>query len=155
MRGKQWTIAAALLAAGLLLSGGASLGEEDEGIADDAVRVEDTPGAEAKTLVFTDEAKAHLDIQTEPVREIEASREGAAVGPRVAIPHSAVIYDAEGGTWVYVSPAPDTFIRKHVVIDFMNADHIFLSSGVTANDTVVTVGVPELQGAEFGVGEGE
>ena len=155
MRGKQWTIAAALLAAGLLLSGGASLGEEDEGIADDAVRVEDTPGTEAKTLVFTDEAKAHLDIQTEPVREIEASREGAAVGPRVAIPHSAVIYDAEGGTWVYVSPAPDTFIRKHVVIDFMNADHIFLSSGVTANDTVVTVGVPELQGAEFGVGEGE
>ena len=155
MRGRQWTIAAALLAAGLLLSGGASLGEEDEGIADDAVRVEDTPGTEAKTLVFTDEAKAHLDIQTEPVREIEASREGAAVGPRVAIPHSAVIYDAEGDTWVYVSPAPDTFIRKHVVIDFMNADHIFLSSGVTANDTVVTVGVPELQGAEFGVGEGE
>jgi hypothetical protein len=73
----------------------------------------------------------------------------------VAIPHSAVIYDARGDMWVYVSPAPDTFIRKHVVIDFMNADHIFLSSGVTANDTVVTVGVPELQGAEFGVGEGE
>ena len=155
MRARQWTIAAALLAAALLLSGGASLGEEDEGIADDAVRVEDTPGTEAKTLVFTDEAKAHLDIQTEPVREIEASREGAAVGLRVAIPHSAVIYDAEGDTWVYVSPAPDTFIRKQVVIDFMNADHIFLSSGVTANDTVVTVGVPELQGAEFGVGEGE
>ena len=155
MRARQWTIAAALLAAGLLLSGGASLGEEDEGIADDAVRVEDTPGTEAKTFVFTDEAKAHLDIQTEPVREIEASREGAAVGLRVAIPHSAVIYDAGGDTWVYVSPAPDTFIRKHVVIDFMNADHIFLSSGVTANDTVVTVGVPELQGAEFGVGEGE
>ena len=49
MRGRQWTIAAALLAAGLLLSGGASLGEEDEGIADDAVRVEDTPGTDAKT----------------------------------------------------------------------------------------------------------
>jgi hypothetical protein len=155
MRAKQWTIAAALLAAGLLLSGEASLGEEDDGIADDAVRVEDTPGTEAKTLVFTDEAKAHLDIQTEPVREIEASREGATVGLRVAIPHSAVIYDAGGDTWVYVSPAPRTFIRKQVVIDFMNADHIFLSSGVTAKDTVVTVGVPELQGAEFGVGEGE
>jgi hypothetical protein len=155
MRARQWTIAAALLAAGLLLSGGASLGGEDEGIADDSVRVEDTPGTEAKTLVFSDEAKAHLDIQTEPGREIEASREGTAVGLRVAIPHSAVIYDAEGDTWVYVSPAPDTFIRKHVVIEFMNADHIFLSSGVTANDTVVTVGVPELRGAEFGVGEGE
>ena len=137
------------------MSARASFGEEDEGITDDAVHVEDTPGTDAKTLVFTDEAKAHLDIQTEPVNEIEASREGAAVGRRVAVPHSAVIYDAEGEPWVYVSPAPDTFIRKHVVIDFMNADHIFLTSGVTADDTVVTVGVPELQGAEFGVGEGE
>src|SRR5262249_24879669 len=52
MRAKQWTIAAALLAAGLLLSVEASLGEEDEGIADDSVRVEDTPGTGAKTLVF-------------------------------------------------------------------------------------------------------
>ena len=154
MRAKQWTIAAALLAAGLLLSVEASLGEENEGT-DDSVRVEDTPGTGAKTLVFTDEAKAHLDIQTEPVREIEASRDGTAVGTRLAIPHSAVIYDAGGDTWVYVSTALDTFMRKHVVVDFMNADHVFLSSGVTANDTVVTVGVPELQGAEFGVGEGE
>jgi len=154
MRAKQWTIAAALLAAGLLLSVEASLGEENEGT-DDSVRVEDTPGTGAKTLVFTDEAKAHLDIQTEPVREIEASRDGTGVGTRLAIPHSAVIYDAGGDTWVYVSTALDTFMRKHVVVDFMNADHVFLSSGVTANDTVVTVGVPELQGAEFGVGEGE
>ena len=155
MRARPWTIVAALFAAGLLLSGAASLGEETKGIANDAVRVEDTPGTDAKTLVFTEEAKSHLDIQTEPVREIEASRGGTAVGLRLAIPHSAVIYDAEGDPWVYVSQAPDTFIRKHVVIDFMNADHIFVASGVTASDTVVTVGVPELQGAEFGVGEGE
>src|SRR5262245_61181142 len=155
MRAKQWTVAAALLAAGLVLSGEASLGEEGEGIADESVRVEDTPGTQAQTLVFTDEAKAHLDIQSEPVREIEASRYGTAVGPRLAIPHSAVSSDAGGDTWAYVNPALHTFIRKHVVIDFMNADHIFLLSGVTANDTVVTVGVPELQGAEFGVGEGE
>jgi hypothetical protein len=156
MRAKPWIIAAALLAAGLLLSGEVSLGEEDEeGGADDSVRVEETPGTDAKTLIFSEDARAHIDIQTEPVREIEASRLGTIVGLRLAIPHSAVIYDAEGDTWVYVSPTPDRFVRKHVVIDFMNADHIFLSSGVTTKDAVVTVGVPELQGAEFGVGEGE
>jgi hypothetical protein len=156
MRAKPWAIAAALLAAGLLLSGGVSLGEEDEeGGADDSVRLEDTPGTDAKTLIISEDAKAHIDIQTEPVREIEASRPGTIVGLRLAIPHSAVLYDAQGDTWVYVSPAPDRFVRKHVIIDFMNADHIFLSSGVTAKDAVVTVGVPELQGAEFGVGEGE
>ena len=42
-----------------------------------------------------------------------------------------------------------------VAIDFMDGDHVFLTSGVTAGEHVVTVGVPELRGAEFGVGEGE
>jgi hypothetical protein len=37
----------------------------------------------------------------------------------------------------------------------MDDDHIFLTRGVTAGENVVTVGVPELRGTEFGVGEGE
>ena len=122
---------------------------------DDNVQVEDTPGTDAKTLIFTEAAMSHLDVQTAPVKEIEASREGKDVGRRLAVPHSALIYDAEGEPWVYVSSAPDTFLRKHVAIDFMDDDHIFLTTGVTAGENVVTVGVPELRGAEFGVGEGE
>ena len=155
-RAKVWTIAIALLATGLLLSATmASFGEEDEAEHDDNVQVEDTPGTDAKTLIFTEAALSHLDVQTAPVKEIEASREGKDVGRRIAVPHSALIYDAEGEPWVYVSSAPDTFLRKHVAIDFMDDDHIFLSTGVAAGETVVTVGVPELRGAEFGVGEGE
>jgi hypothetical protein len=155
-RAKVWTIAVALLATGLLLSATmASFGEEDEAEHDDNVQVEDTPGTDAKTLIFTEAAMSHLDVQTAPVKEIEASREGKDVGRRLAVPHSALIYDAEGEPWVYVSSAPDTFLRKHVAIDFMDDDHIFLTTGVAAGETVVTVGVPELRGAEFGVGEGE
>ena len=155
-RAKVWTIAVALLATGLLLSATmASFGEEDEAEHDDNVQVEDTPGTDAKTLIFTEAAMSHLDVQTAPVKEIEASREGKDVGRRLAVPHSALIYDAEGEPWVYVSSAPDTFLRKHVAIDFMDDDHIFLTTGVTAGENVVTVGVPELRGAEFGVGEGE
>ena len=155
-RAKVCAVTIALFATGLLLSANtASHAEEGEGEADDSVRVEDTPGSDAKTLIFTEEAVAHIDIQTEPAREIEAVRRGTAVGPRVAVPHSAVIYNAEGEPWVYVSSAPDTFMRKRVAIDFMDADHIFLATGLTAGEDVVTVGVPELQGAEFGVGEGE
>lgn len=155
-RAKVWTIAIALLATGLLLSATmASFGEEDEAEHDDNVQVEDTPGTDAKTLIFTEAAMSHLDVQTAPVKEIEASREGKDVGRRLAVPHSALIYDAEGEPWVYVSSAPDTFLRKHVAIDFMDDDHIFLTTGVTAGENVVTVGVPELRGAEFGVGEGE
>jgi hypothetical protein len=155
-RAKVWTIAIALLATGLLLSATmASFGEEDEAEHDDNVQVEDTPGTDAKTLIFTEAALSHLDVQTAPVKEIEASREGKDVGRRIAVPHSALIYDAEGEPWVYVSSAPDTFLRKHVAIDFMDDDHIFLTRGVAAGENVVTVGVPELRGAEFGVGEGE
>ena len=155
-RAKVWTIAIALLATGLLLSATmASFGEEDEAEHDDNVQVEDTPGTDAKTLIFTEAAMSHLDVQTAPVKEIEASREGKDLGRRIAVPHSALIYDAEGEPWVYVSSAPDTFLRKHVAIDFMDDDHIFLTTGVTAGENVVTVGVPELRGAEFGVGEGE
>lgn len=155
-RAKVWTIAVALLATGSLLSATiASFGEEDEAEHDDNVQVEDTPGTDARTLIFSEAAMSHLDVQTAPVKEIEASREGKDVGRRLAVPHSALIYDAEGEPWVYVSSAPDTFLRKHVAIDFMDDDHIFLTTGVTAGENVVTVGVPELRGAEFGVGEGE
>ena len=105
-RAKVWTIAIALLATGLLLSATmASFGEEDEAEHDDNVQVEDTPGTDAKTLIFTEAAMSHLDVQTAPVKEIEASREGKDVGRRLAVPHSALIYDAEGEPWVYVSCA--------------------------------------------------
>jgi len=155
-RAKVWTIAVALLATGSLLSATmAGFGKEDGAEHDDNVQVEDTSGTDAKTLIFTEAAMSHLDVQTAPVKEIEASREGKDVGRRLAVPHSALIYDAEGEPWVYVSSAPDTFLRKHVAIDFMDDDHIFLTAGVTAGENVVTVGVPELRGAEFGVGEGE
>lgn len=155
-RARILTIAVLLLATGLFLSANvASFGEESKVESDEAVQVEDTPGTDAKTLIFTEAAMSHIDIQTAPVEEIAASHEGKDVGRRLAVPHSAVIYDAEGESWVYVSSAPDTFLRKHVAIDFMDDDHIFLANGVTAGEDVVTVGVPELRGAEFGVGEGE
>src|SRR5262249_50240390 len=109
-RAKIWTIA---VATGLLLSANlTSFGEESKGESDEAVQVEDTPGTDAKTLIFTEAAMSHIDIQTAPVEEIDASHEGKDVGRRLAVPHSAVIYDAEGESWVYVSSAPDTFLRK-------------------------------------------
>ena len=154
-RAKVWTIAVALLATGSLLSATMASCGEDEEEHDDNFQVQDTPGTDAKTLIFTEAAMSHLDVQTAPVKEVEASREGKDVGRRLAVPHSALIYDAEGEPWVYVSSASDTFLRKHVAIDFMDDDHIFLTTGVTAGENVVTVGVPELRGAEFGVGEGE
>ena len=150
-------IASSLVVAGLLLPVLHGLAEEDEeeGRGDEAVQVVETPGTDAKTLIFTEEALAHLDVQTQPVREIEAKHQGEAVGLRMAIPHSSMSYAADGEPWVYVKEGPDTFLRKSIKIDFMDADYIYLADGLKAGEEVVTVGVPEMQGAEFGVGEGE
>ncbi len=157
-RRSKLAIVVSLVVAGLLLvpiMRGLAEEDEEEGGGDEAVQVESTPGTDAKTLIFTEEALAHLDVQTEPVRELQATRRGEAVGSRLAIPHSAMSYDAEGHPWVYVKEDPDTFLRKSVEIDFMDGDHIYLAGGLKAGDEVVTVGVAEMQGAEFGVGEGE
>jgi hypothetical protein len=150
-------IVLSLVVAGfLLLPVMRSLAEEDEGEGggDEAVQVEDTPGTDAKTLIFTEQALAHLDVKTEPVQELQVTRRGEAIGLRLAIPHSAMSYDADGRPWVYVKLS-GTFLRKPVEIDFMDADYIYLAGGLESGEEVVTVGVPEMQGAEFGVGEGE
>jgi hypothetical protein len=157
-RHKKLAIAVSLVVAGFLMlpiMQGLAGEDEEEGGGDEAVQVADTPGTDAKTLTFTEEALAHLDVKTEPVRELQPTRRGESVGPRLAIPHSAMTYDAEGHPWVYVKGGPDSFLRKSVEIDFMDGDYIYLAGGLAAGEEVVTVGVPEMQGAEFGVGEGE
>jgi hypothetical protein len=155
-RGKKLAIAFSLAVIGILLFPVMyGLAEEDEAESNEAVQVEETPGTDAKTLIFTEEALIHLGVKAEAVREREATHRGEARGLRVAIPHSSMSYDASGHPWVYVREDADSFLRKSVEIDFMDADWIYLVSGLKAGDEVVTVGVPEMQGAEFGVGEGE
>jgi hypothetical protein len=127
---------------------------QEEAVDEASVKVEDTPGREAKTLIFTAEAMERIGIQTEAVREVQVSKSRVA-GAHKAVPHSAVTYDAEGNTWVYVNLASDTFMRVPVTIEFMDGDNVYLSTGPAVGEAVVTTGVPEMAGAEFGVGEGE
>jgi hypothetical protein len=81
--------------------------------------------------------------------------DGGIAKPHKAVPHSAVTYDAEGKTWVYLNPAPDTFMREEVTVEFMDDNSIYLSAGPAVGDSIATTGVQEMVGAEFGVGEGE
>ena len=153
---KKGAIATLLTAAlALMIANTASFGSEDE-TADEAVKVSETPGTDVKTLTFTEDAMDRLGIKTGTVREIMIANDGAgAAKPHKAVPHSAVTYDAEGNTWVYRNPAPDTFVRERVTIEFMDADSMYLSAGPAVGDSIATTGVQEMVGAEFGVGEGE
>jgi hypothetical protein len=153
---KKSAIATLLTAAlALMIANTASFGSEDE-TADESVKVSETPGTDVKTLTFTEDAMDRLGIKTGTVREIMIANGGAgAAKPHKAVPHSAVTYDAEGNTWVYRNPAPDTFVRERVTIEFMDADSMYLSAGPAVGDSIATAGVQEMVGAEFGVGEGE
>jgi hypothetical protein len=66
----------------------------------------------------------------------------------MAVPYAAVLYEANGNTWVYVNVAPLVFVRQAVVIDSINGDEAILSKGPDSGSTVVTVGAAELYGSE-------
>lgn len=72
--------------------------------------------------------------------------------PRKVVPYASVIYDLQGVAWAYTSPAPLTFVRDRISIDYVDGDLAVLSQGPASGTTVVTTGAAELFGTEAGVG---
>jgi hypothetical protein len=66
------------------------------------------------------------------------------------VPYGALVYDANGKTWVYTNPESRTYIRAAVTVDRITGNVVQLRSGPAAGTDVVTVGAAELFGAEFG-----
>jgi hypothetical protein len=76
----------------------------------------------------------------------------AASGSRVVVPYAAVLYDAQGDTWVYTSASPLVFVRHRIKVDYIEGDRAVLLEGPAVGTTVVTIGAAELLGTEFKVG---
>ena len=74
-------------------------------------------------------------------------------GAALAIPWSAIVYDANGGAWVYEQTGASTYVRRRVQVERAVGDLAVLASGVKPGAKVVTAGVAELFGVEFGVGK--
>src|SRR5680860_120439 len=109
--------------------------------------VEQVEGSDIARVTLTEKAAERLDIQT------TATRSAASVGePRLMIPYSSIIYDADGGTWTYTNPEPLVFERAEISIESIDGDRVLLLEGPPAGTQVVVVGAAELFGAEFGVG---
>ena len=111
-------------------------------------KVEKIDGTELNRVVLTEKAAQRLDIQTAPVREEQIK--GAQ---RKVIPYAAVVYDLQGKTWAYTNPEPLTLVRQAVTVDYIEGDNFVLVDGPPAGTAVVTVGVPELYGADTGIGK--
>lgn len=114
-----------------------------EGVGQQA-RIEPIKGTNLNRVILTAGATKRLDIQTTQVRDIQ-------IGgiQREAVPYSAIMYDLHGQVWVYTNPAPLTFVRASVAVDYIDGGQAILLQGPPSGTTVVTVGVPELFGTEF------
>jgi len=98
-------------------------------------------------LILTEHAAQRLDIQTAHVTETTMSE------TYLVVPYSTIIYDLTGGVWIYIQSGPLTYHREQVVVETIDGDSVLLKEGPPVGTMVVTVGVPELYGADTGVGK--
>jgi hypothetical protein len=117
--------------------------EEDEGVAEPA-SVEQVGNTDVSKVTLEPEAAKRIDLQTEPVKE---------EGGEKVVPYAAVLYDADGGTFVYASPEPLTFQREEIEVGHIEGERAFLKSGPAVGTEVVTRAAQEVYGTEFGVDE--
>ena len=146
-RTRRWLVLGGLLAAGLQLSACTQQTAEADGATSESATVEHVAGSDVSRLTLTAQAVERLGIETTPVRR--ATVEGQA---RTVVPYGAVLYDATGNTWVYVTREPLSYLRERITVDDIEDDRAVLTGGPAAGTAVVSVGAAELYGTEFGVG---
>lgn len=97
-------------------------------------------------LTLAEGPAERIGIETEPVAALDGSE-------HTTIPYSALLYTADGDTWVYTSPERLVFVREPVTVVSIEGNTVVLSDGPPVGTAVVTVGGAELTGMEFGVGK--
>ncbi|HVL90640.1 MAG TPA: hypothetical protein VM841_10455 [Actinomycetota bacterium] len=106
--------------------------------------VEAIEGSEVSRITLTGRAAERLGIETNPVRP--------SSGSRTVVPYSAIYYDAEGDTWVFVE-SDGGYARAPVVVEAIEGERAILTAGPVPGTPVVVVGVAELHGIEAGIGQ--
>jgi hypothetical protein len=139
---RQYLVAAFVLTAAALLAGcgpkPAAAGDVRPAI------LQAVPGSTLHRVVLNPLAAQRLGVATTPV---------TTEGKLLRVPFTALIYDPQGRSWVYLVPEPRTYLRQAVTVDRIDSGWVTLTAGPAAGTPVVDVGAPELLGAEYGVGE--
>lgn len=133
--------ALALVAALALAACGSAEGVETT---EEPIEVEEIAGTDLWRLTLSESAADRLDIQTATVE---------SAGDGFVVPSAAVIIDPDGIYWVYTNPEPLVFVRHEIRPVHEEDLNAFFATGPEVGMSVVTTGVPELYGAEFGIGK--
>jgi hypothetical protein len=132
-----------LLAGSLVLTGCSPAEETSASHADEHATVEHVEGADVARVSLSEPAVRRLGIRTEPV---------LTAGRSTSVPYAALVYSADGGTWVYAVAGNRVFERQAVVVGRVEGPAVLLAQGPPAGTDVVTTGAAELLGTELDVG---
>ena len=143
---RRITALSILAALALPLAGCAKVKSEGEG-AEKAARVEKIGDGSQRRVVLIEAAAKRLGIETTPVAPLDAQHE--------TVPYSAIIYDAEGHSWVFTTSESLSYVKAPIAIDRIDGDRAILTEGPPPGTPVVTQGAEELFGVEDGIGEFE
>ena len=113
-------------------------------------QIEHLENSELSRLKLTEKAVERIGIETAPVAEEMIAQSENRL--RTIVPYSALLYDVQGRAWVYINPAPQTYIRSEVEVDFIKGDKAVLHTAPPLGTPVVSVGAAELYGTEYEVG---
>jgi hypothetical protein len=99
-------------------------------------------GSDVPRVSFTAEGARRTGLKTAPVRRIGAGK---------VIPYEALIYDPDGGAYVYEKAEPLSYLRVEIEVKRITGDAVLLEDGPPAGTRIVTVGAAEVHGAELEV----
>jgi hypothetical protein len=138
-------VAAAVVALGLGVAGCAESSESSsEGDPAATIKEVKAPdGTELQQVTLAPNAAERLGIRFAPVTQEAAD---------LVVPLRALVYDPDGGTWVYTEVKPRSFLRQRVDVREVAGDRVLLATGPEVGTEVVTQGTAELYGTEEGIG---
>jgi multidrug efflux pump subunit AcrA (membrane-fusion protein) len=102
--------------------------------------VEGPEDADIKRVKMTDATAKLVPVELTSVR---------GEGKRKVVPHDAVIYNPDGGSFVYTKPGAETYVRAPIKVIRVEGDKALLSDGPSAGTTIVTTGSAELLATEY------
>lgn len=72
--------------------------------------------------------------------------------PALIVPEAALLYDTNGGTWVYEARPNHVYVRRRIEVAGHVDSKVKIARGLAKGTPVVTIGAAELFGTEFGAG---
>ena len=142
---RQLAAFSVLAALAVPLAGCAKVPKEEAGEGEKAAKVEKV--GDQNKVILLEEAAKRLGIETAEVAALPGGRE--------SVPYSAVIYDAEGHSWVFTTGEALSYVKAPITIDRIDGDRAILTAGPPVGTEVVSQGAEELFGVEDGIGEFE